>query len=417
MAPAGSAHSTPRGPVTTVPNRDPASSPPPAPRRRTVQAAGAVNLAGAVVSSFSVTLLLFGRLAPLSGLVGFVLVNYFVFLLIYGVLISIGDDAEAVRDRLATVVLCSAALLMGIALIAVVSYTILGRHYSGLKALLHFNFYTQDLRKAGPQQGLNVGGIKHAIVGTMWMISISMAITVPLGLVTAVYLNEVGGRLARFVRTIVEAMTALPSVIAGLFIFATYVLILHEHTGLAAALALSVDMLPIIVRAADVVLRLVPGNLREASAALGAPQWRTVRHVVLPTARSGLATAVILGMARGLGETAPVLLTAGYTTYLNTNPLHGPMVSLPLAAYDLIKSGEPNLQARGFGAASVLLVLVLAMFIVARLIGGRGPGQLSKGQQRRARRASVRDANRIIKSYDSHAAQATPAPVAGGPPA
>ena len=169
------------------------------------------------------------------------------------------------------------------------------------------------------------------------MIGIAMALTVPLGLIAAVYLNEVGGRLARTVRTVVEAMTGFPSIVAGLFIFATYVLFFHEHTGMAAALALSVDMLPIIIRSADVVLRLVPGNLREASAALGAPDWRTVRHVVLPTARSGLATAVILGMARGLGETAPVLLTAGYTTYLNKNPLKGPMTSLPLATYELIK--------------------------------------------------------------------------------
>jgi len=255
------------------------------------------------------------------------------------------------------------------------------------------------LRKAGPKQGLEVGGIRHALIGTLWMITIAMVLTVPLGITCAIYLNEVGGRLARFVRTIVEAMTALPSIVAGLFIFATYVLLVHAHTGLGAALALSVDMLPIIIRAADVVLRLVPGNLREASLALGAQQWRTVKDVVLPTARSGLATAVILGMARGLGETAPVLLTAGYTTFTNTNPTKGPMVSLPLAAYELVKSGEPNLVARGFGAAAVLLIVVLFLFTLARIIGGRGPGQLSKRQLERAKRESARDANRIIRSY------------------
>src|SRR6202022_3989282 len=142
------------------------------------------------------------------------------------------------------------------------------------------------------------------------------------------------------------------SIVAGLFIFATYVLLVHAHTGLGAALALSVDMLPIVIRAADVVLRLVPGNLREASAALGAPEWRTVRDVVLPTARSGLATAVILGMARGLGETAPVLLTAGYTTVLNTTPGHAPMFSLPLAAFEFVQSGRPAMIARGFATAA-----------------------------------------------------------------
>ena len=127
----------------------------------------------------------------------------------------------------------------------------------------------------------------------------------PLGIGTAVFLNEVGGRFARLVRTVVDAMTALPSIVAGLFIFAMFILVLGQpRSGLAASLAITVMMLPIIIRSADVVLRLVPGNLREASLALGASRWRTVWHVVLPTARSGLATAVILGVARGVGETA-----------------------------------------------------------------------------------------------------------------
>ena len=132
-------------------------------------------------------------------------------------------------------------------------------------------------------------------------------------------------------------MTALPSILAGLFIFATWILVLgFERSGLAAAIAISIMMLPIIIRSADVVLRLVPGNLREASAALGAPQWRTVWHVVLPTARSGLTTSVILGVARGIGETAPVLLTAGFTATMNLNPTANPMVSLPLAAFEFV---------------------------------------------------------------------------------
>jgi phosphate transport system permease protein len=367
---------------------------------------GVTNVIGAAVASTCLTALLFGRVAPLSGLIGFVIVDFLLFLLIYALLVALVDDFQAVKDRLATVLMWSAAVVMVAALASVLIYTLAGFHWAAMKALGHTNFYTQDLRKAGPRQGLNVGGIRHALVGTLWMISIAMVLTVPLGLTTAIYLNEVGGRTARFVRTIVEAMIGLPSIVAGLFIFATIVLGTHQHTGLAAALALSVDMLPIIIRSSDVVLRLVPGTLREAAGALGSPDWRTVRHVVLPTAKAGLATAVILGMARGLGETAPVLLTAGYTTFLNTNPTHGPMVSLPLAAYELIKSGEPNLQARGFGAAVVLLALVLAVFTAARFIGGRGPGQLSKRQLRRAERASVRTANRIIRRY--HGPDAAP---------
>jgi phosphate transport system permease protein len=357
-----------------------------------VSTRGVLNVAGAAVASLCIATLLFGLIAPFSGLIGFVVVAYLGFLVIYATLVWLDDDLLAVRDRVATVFFASAMLILALAIVGVVGYTVL----RGIHAVLHLNFYTQDLRRAGSLQGLKVGGMTHAMVGTAWMITIAMVLTVPLGLTAAVYLNEVGGRLARFVRTIVEAMVGLPSIVAGLFIFATCVLTFKQHSGLFAALALSVDMLPIIIRAADVVLRLVPANLREASAALGAPSWRTVRDVVLPTARSGLATAVILGMARALGETAPVLLTAGYTTYLNKNPLHGNMTSLPLAAFELVRTGEKYQIERGFGAATLLLALVIALFTLARVIGGRGPGQLSTRQARRARRASVRDANRII---------------------
>lgn len=383
-------------PTTTLPVLD-QSSPPQRPRKLgSVAGGGARNVIGAAVTALSVSLLLFGRIGSLSGIVGFVVVTYLLFVGAYAALVSLDDDKEVVRDRLMTVMVSSAALLLCTALIFVIGFIFL----RGRQAIFHSNFFTQDLRRTGPRQALNVGGIKHAIIGTLIMITIALSITVPLGLTTAVYLNEVSGRFARFIRTIVEAMTALPSIIAGLFIFATWILILHgQKAGLAGALALSVDMLPIIIRAADVTLRLVPGNLREASAALGAPSWRSVWHVVLPTARSGLATSVILGTARGIGETAPVLLTVGYTKATNTDPVHGPMVSLPLAAFELVRSGEPNLQARGFAAATFLLILVLVLFLIARMVGGRGAGNLSTSQQHRARRASAKDANRIIARY------------------
>ena len=210
------------------------------------------------------------------------------------------------------------------------------------------------------------------------------------------YLNQIPGRFSRFVRTIVEAMTALPSIVAGLMVYAVWVLQLGmEKSGLAAGFAISVMMLPIVIRAADVVLRLVPGTLTEAAEALGAPRWRTVWHVVLPTARSGLATAVILGTARGIGETSPVLLTAGFTAATNYDPLHGPMISLPLAVFSFVRSPEPAMIARGFGAAAVLMALVLVLFVIARVIGGRGPGQQTRRQSRRTTRASRRDAARF----------------------
>ena len=160
-------------------------------------------------------------------------------------------------------------------------------------------------------------------------------------------------------------------------------------------MAISVMMLPIISRASDVVLRLVPGTLKEASYALGSGQWRTVWNVVLPTAKSGLTTAVILGTARGIGETSPVLLTAGFTAALNTNPFSGPMISLPLATFEFVKSPQENFIIRGFGTAAVLLVLVLLLFIVARTIGGRGPGNLSRRQLRKRAKNSMNDIQRF----------------------
>ena len=184
------------------------------------------------------------------------------------------------------------------------------------------------------------------LVGTLWMIGIALVMTVPVGLVAAVYLDMTRSRPSRLFRSIVEAMTALPSILAGLFIYAAWILTLgFQRSGLAAALALSVMMLPYMIRAADLALRLVPGTLREASAALGAPAWRSELQVVIPTARSGLATAVILGIARGIGEASPVLLTAGFTSYMNANPLSGPMVSLPLEALKLVQSpAKPDLR-------------------------------------------------------------------------
>ncbi|MDX6207533.1 MAG: phosphate transport system permease protein, partial [Frankiales bacterium] len=286
------------------------------------------------------------------------------------------------------------------ALLSAILYTV----YRGVPALSHLNFFTDDMSRARPTDtvalGLTKAGVAHGIVATLEQIAIAVVLTVPVGLACAVFLSEIPGRFSRIVRTVTEAMTALPSIIAGLFIYATYILTFHlPKSGLAAALALSVMMLPIIIRSADVVLRLVPGTLKEASLALGAGQWRTVWQVTLPTARSGLATAVILGMARGLGETSPVLLTAGFGTHLNVNPLTGPQPSLPLLTLKLTQSPSHSYVDRGFGAAVVLMALELVLFVVARLIGGRGAGNLSKRQQARARAASRRDLSRWERKH------------------
>jgi len=347
---------------------------------------------GAGASSIALTTVLFTQLAPFDAILGFVVVSYVLFLGIYMLLVSLDEAPPIVRDRLAAAVVHSLAFLMLVGLVVVVGYTF----FRGRQALVHLNFYYEDMGLAGPLQPLSVGGVKHAIVGTLEQIAISLIITMPLGILGAVFLSEVPGPFSRFVRIIVEAMTALPSIVAGLFIFAMVILGLGmDKSGLAAGMALSVMMLPIIIRAADVVIRLVPGTLREAALALGASQWRTIWHVVLPTARSGITTAVILGTARGIGETSPVLLTAGFAQTLNANPLSGAQTSLPLYTFQMVRTGEPGLIARAFGAAAVLMVLVLLLFVLARIIGGRAPGQLSRGQRSRRVRASRRDAIRF----------------------
>ncbi len=350
------------------------------------------DIVGAFVSSWSLTWLLFGWLTALQSSVGFVVVNFMLFLLIYGVITAIKNRTEEIRDRLVSVMLFSAGLILIAALLFVVIYT-LGR---GQLALGNFNFFVESMEKAGPLDPLIVGGILHAVVGTLIQITIALAITIPLGITTAVFLNEVGGKFAKFVRTIADAMTALPSIVAGLFVLSAFIRTgIVPRSGLAASLAITVMMLPIVIRASDVVLRLVANNLREASLALGASKWRTVWHIVLPTARSGLVTAVILGTARGIGETSPVLLTSGISSVMNFNPFAGPMISLPLQVFDFVKSPEPTMIARGFGTAATLLLVVLVLFVLARALGGKAPGNLTKGQQRAAHRQSLADQKRI----------------------
>jgi phosphate transport system permease protein len=389
-------------PSTTVPSRPPGR--PQQPRRLAgVRTTDVLALVGALAAAFCTAGVLWTQVAPFSGLIGYVVVTWCLFVLIYAVLVSFDQDRPTVRDRVVSVVVHSLGALVVLALVYVIIYTF----YRGYTALVHLNFYTQDLAAAGSLGGLNEGGVIHAIAGTLIEVGIAMGIAVPLGLLAAVYMHEVPGTLSRLVRTVVDAMTALPDVLAGLFIYATLILWLRRgFFGFAAACALGVTVVPIVARASYVVLRLVPGGLTEASYALGSGQWRTVWHVTLPTARSGLATAVILGAARAIGETAPVLLTAGVNTHTNLDPLSGPMMSLPLLAFLSVSSPEPAEIARGFGAACALLVLVLLLFAIARTIGGRGPGQLSPGQQRRRVLASRRDLAKYQRVDAMRAAQA-----------
>ncbi|WP_375474910.1 phosphate ABC transporter permease PstA [uncultured Jatrophihabitans sp.] len=322
-------------------------------------------LAGAFAGSLATTYILYEFVLPFDGRLGFFLCWYLLFLGMYLGATALSNPRTVVVDRLASTLVQAGAGLTALALASAVTFPFI----RGYHALVHLNFLTSDMGGVGPQDAFNRGGVLHAIVGTLIEIGIALIIALPLGIGAAVYMSEVGGKFARVVRTVVEAMTALPSVVAGLFIYTLLIVDLHiPKTGFTAAMALAVMILPIIARASDVVLRVVPGGLREASLALGASRWQTVWRVVLPTVRPGLATAVILGVARGIGETSPVLLTSGNSSFFNANPFSQPMDSLPLQTYFAVRSGEPMYIERGFATACVLLILVLLLFITARLL-------------------------------------------------
>lgn len=351
-------------------------------RPRRVTRDGAISVGGAMVSSLALTWMIYERLLPWSGVVGFWVCWYGLFLAIFANVVWLRErNRLAVVDQVAAALVSGAAVLAMVALGLVITYTIA----RGAPAIRP-NFFLETMRITGPLDPLTSGGAFHAMVGTVEQVGLGVGFSVPLGIATGLYLNEVKGRLARLVRTVVDAMSALPSIVAGLFIFASVILTFgQQKSGLAASLALTVMMMPIITRTAEVVFRLVPGGLREASYALGASQWRTVLFVVLPTARASLVTAVILGVARGVGETAPVLLTAGFTGAMNANPFEGQQVSLPLYIFNYVRYPQPDMIARAYGAALVLLLIVTVLFVAARLVGGRGPGELGRRQRRRAR--------------------------------
>ncbi|MEV5001200.1 phosphate ABC transporter permease PstA [Nocardioides sp. LML1-1-1.1] len=373
--------------TTHLPVRD--DDAPPAVPRLAIGSPNADELyvrVGAWVAAAAIAWLITQRFLPLAGVPWFVIVLFVTGVAMTALLTTMTGTWVEVKDRVAGTIVTGAALLVGAALVSTIVFVLLrGRH-----ALPHPSFFLDDMAGVDPKAGFDQGGVAHAITGSLIQLGIALLVTLPLGIGTAVFMTEVGGRFARIVRTVVEAMTALPSIVAGLFIYAVLILTLDvPPSGFAAGMAISVMMLPIIARAADVVLRVVPGTLREASLALGASRWRTVWHVVLPTARPGLATAVILGVARGIGETSPVLLTSGAANFMVTNPFGGAMNSLPLYIYNGARSGEPALIDRAFGAAAVLMLLVLVLFVIARLVARPAGNRTGPGLLKRAFRAAT----------------------------
>ena len=344
----------------------------------------AVLLAASIVSSFFLVLIVFQGLIPGSGPLAFAFWWYVAFVVMYWLAVRRVHGRLIAKDRTWAVLIMSAALAMVVPLTLVIGYVI----YQGIGVITP-HFFTQTVEYCGQLDPPRCGGVGHAIIGSVEQVGIALLIAVPLAVLAAVFLNEIGGRLKRPLFLVVDAMTGVPSIVAGLFIYALWVVgLLRGFSGFAASLALAILMLPTITRLSAEVLRLVPDGLREGALALGASEWRTVWSVVLPTARSGLITAVILGVARAAGETAPLLLTAFGSSAYNANPFSGTQEALPHFVYQYIRfnPGTGPYQ-RAWGAAFVLVFLVLGLFTLARVLGARTS---IEGRQRRAAKRDKR---------------------------
>ena len=304
----------------------------------------------------------------LRGKLGFA-VAYFFFasLLIFVQQLRLRDLAAAKDSLLSSF----AFLAMTITLIPIVSIvmTVVLKGYKGI----HFGLFANDMTQASVNDPVQSGGLLHALVGTIIMVGGALVVSFPIGLLTALYLTEIRGKLARPIKFLVQAMSGVPSIVAGLFILSILVIpVTQELTGLMGSLALSILMIPTIARTAEEMLLLIPNELREAGVALGATQWRTVSGVVVPAAKSGLVTAVILGIARIIGETAPILLVSGGADALNFNPTSGPMGSLPFYIWKaFLTGGTEEAYARAWGGMLILLILIVVLFGLARYFSGR----------------------------------------------
>ncbi|KUP98012.1 phosphate ABC transporter permease PstA [Thermobifida cellulosilytica] len=281
------------------------------------------------------------------------------------VLSAVVENRRKAVDRLVTSVVYVCFTVAMVPLVSLL-WTVLSR------GLVRLDGYFLSVSMNGVTPSMDAGGVYHAIVGTLLMTLMAAVISVPIGLMTAVYLVEYGrGRLRQAITFFVDVMTGIPSIVAGLFVVALWILLFGPgHTnGAAGAIALSVLMIPVVVRSCEEMLRLVPNELREASYALGVPKWLTVLKVVLPTALSGLTTGVMLALARVIGETAPLILTAGSSAVsINANLFEGQMMSLPVFIYSQVRMGGAINYERAWAGALTLIIIVMLLFLAARLV-------------------------------------------------
>lgn len=320
--------------------------------------------------SLGVAVVIFGVMAVASGsavnIAGIAIITALAYLVLITVISSVVEGRRKGTDRLVTGIVSTAFLIAMVPLVSV-AWTVIVNGVAGLSA----EFFTSSMRNVVGEGG----GALHAIVGTLLITLAAAVISIPIGLFTAIYLVEYGQgkRLAQGITFLVDVMTGIPSIVAGLFAYALFALFLGPgiRMGFMGSVALAVLMIPVVVRSSEEMLRLVPNELREASFALGVPKWLTIVKVVLPTSIAGITTGIMLSISRVIGETAPLLLTAGVTASMNYNLFEGRMMTLPVFAYSQYMNQGIPAQAyidRAWAAAFVLIVIVMALNLIARFV-------------------------------------------------
>ncbi|NLA64774.1 MAG: phosphate ABC transporter permease PstA [Leucobacter sp.] len=322
-----------------------------------------------LVASLVVSIALFALLSAANrsdfNLVGAIIVGLLIHVLVSTGLTAAVEGRRQAMDRFVTNLVSGAFILAMVPLISV-TVTVIS---NGI-ARFDVEFFNSSMRNVVGEGG----GALHAMVGTLLITLAATVISVPLGLFTSIYLVEYGkGRFAKMITFLVDVMTGIPSIVAGLFAYALFALLLGPgvRMGIIGAISLSVLMIPVVVRSSEEMLRLVPNELREASYALGVPKWLTILKVVIPTAIAGITTGVMLSISRVIGETAPLLITAGFTASMNYNLFHDRMQSLPVYVYtQFANQGNPAFafMERAWAAALVLIIIVMLLNLIARWV-------------------------------------------------
>ncbi len=321
------------------------------------------EILGAFFTAFSTLAVV--AATPLKGKLGFSIALIAMAIITSASISWLRRDRKAAFNSVSTVFVYVAAAFVIIPLASLL-FEIIRKGAPGLS----LGIFTKDMSLASADSPLTEGGLLHAVIGTLYVVLLATIISTPIGFLTSLYIVEVKGRFASTVRFFVQAMSGVPSIVAGLFIYAVWMIGLgNSYNAVAGAGALAILMIPTVARTSEEVLKLIPNDLREAGLALGATQWRTVAMIILPAAKSGLVTSIILGIARVAGETAPLLLTIGGADAINLNPFSGNSSALPYYVWKNYSLGNPESIQRAWLGVIVLMIMVFLFFSLARYFG------------------------------------------------